>query len=588
MRVRTRQRDKFEGESAGRPANATAARATPVDVFGRPIANSKGPIFHHRDGVSWSLSRQGLERVEEDVGSASSATTRAPLLTAADGSTSSYTLASFVARSVESWADAVAIGDVTNDGRPDVVLSTVLTGDEESVFHVFVFAQQANGTLALPKKYPYASRSNRNGIVLADLNEDCVLDVVIGHGTGISILLADGAGGLNRAQVVSGIDQLTLAASDVNRDGHVDIVGQSWSSGATIFYGNGRGGIQRSAAFPTTVVGYNDHEMLDVTHDGFADLVVMSGQGAMTANLWVHAHDGRGALAATGQNHSPNEWSGGLGLGDINGDGRNDAVVGVPSNSPTHLNVLHQSSAGSLGTPQPIDTYDIPEPIEVRDLEGDGDDDVVVLHGGWLRAGIYLQSNHALAAEALYEIPYATHYASQGLAVGDFSGDRCSDVAIADYNYGLVTLLGQCATAPPPRETPRCVPAGADGGADGSTDAGADADAASVDAASVDAASVDAASDSGGQATLDAGGDAMLDAAPPDAGISGNGGSAGRPSDAGGPGGADGGKRPRDDGSDDGGCACRIAPTQTQSAWWVASWFVAACGAGMRRRRRMK
>ncbi len=551
-----------------------------MDAFGRSIANSHGPIFHHRDGLSWSLQKQQLRRIHEHARPTRSVTAQAPLLTGAPGTTPSYTLASFQGSRVGSWADAVAIGDVTNDGRPDVVLTTTDYFDDENDYHVFVFAQQANGSLAPPVKYPYAAYAGQNGIVLADLNEDCVADVVVGHATGISILLADGAGGLHRAQVVSEVGQGTLAASDVNRDGHIDIVGQSWSQGAAIFYGNGNGGIERADPFPSTASGYNDHEMLDVTSDGFADLVVLSGQGARTENLWVYPHDGRGALATTGQNHSTNEWSFGLGLGDINGDGRNDAVLGAPLNSPTFLHVLHQSSAGSLGTPQPIDTYDIPEPIEIRDLEGDGDDDIVVLHGGWLRAGIYLQSNHALAAEALYEIPYATHYAPQGLALGDFSGDRCLDVAIADYNHGLVTLRGQCTTPPPPRETPRCIPAGPDGGADG----GADADAAGVDGASD--SGVDGASDSGVDG--DAGADSALDAAPPpDSGVAGNGGSAGSPSHAGGRGGQDGGTAAGNDTSEDGGCACQTARTQTPSPWWIASWFLLAWGVRTRRRRRM-
>ena len=61
---------------------------------------------------------------------------------------------------------------------------------------------------------------------------------------------------------------------------------------------------------------------------------------------------------------------------------------------------------------------------------------------GWLQAGVYLQGDSGLEPEQLYPIPYASHYATQGLALGDFSSDGCTDVAIADYNYGLVILHG--------------------------------------------------------------------------------------------------------------------------------------------------
>jgi uncharacterized protein DUF11 len=73
---------------------------------------------------------------------------------------------------------------------------------------------------------------------------------------------------------------------------------------------------------------------------------------------------------------------------------------------------------------------------------------VVTLHGGWNQAGVYVrQAGGGLAAEDLYAIPYASHYEAQGLAVGDISGDNGQDLAIADYNHGLVVLYG---SAPPP------------------------------------------------------------------------------------------------------------------------------------------
>ena len=46
--------------------------------------------------------------------------------------------------------DAVALGDVTGDGRKDVVLTTGYANDPTRDFHVVVFAQQADGTLAAP------------------------------------------------------------------------------------------------------------------------------------------------------------------------------------------------------------------------------------------------------------------------------------------------------------------------------------------------------------------------------------------------------------------------------------------------------
>jgi hypothetical protein len=112
------------------------------------------------------------------------------------------------------------------------------------------------------------------------------------------------------------------------------------------------------------------------------------------------------------------------------------------ANSPTHLWIMTQDDSGGLTGPTTIPSYDIPEPVSVKDLDGDGLEDVVVLHGGWLQAGVYLQGVGGLEPEQLYPIPYASHYAPQGLALGDVSSDLCTDLAIADYNQGLVILRG--------------------------------------------------------------------------------------------------------------------------------------------------
>ena len=45
-----------------------------------------------------------------------------------------------------------------------------------------------------------------------------------------------------------------------------------------------------------------------------------------------------------------------------------------------------------------------------------------------------------LLAEELYPLPDASHYEPHGLAVGDLDGNGSPDVALADYNFGLVVL----------------------------------------------------------------------------------------------------------------------------------------------------
>jgi hypothetical protein len=84
-------------------------------------------------------------------------------------------------------------------------------------------------------------------------------------------------------------------------------------------------------------------------------------------------------------------------------------------------------------------------------MDNDGRDDLIVLHGGWHALGYYPQTEQGLSREVKYLLPTATRYNYQGVSVGDVNGDGCKDVAIADYNNGLVLLHGKNCRKPAPR-----------------------------------------------------------------------------------------------------------------------------------------
>jgi hypothetical protein len=104
-------------------------------------------------------------------------------------------------------------------------------------------------------------------------------------------------------------------------------------------------------------------------------------------------------------------------------------------------------------------SYDSPGPVEVADLDKDGRPDVVVAHGGSVKAGVYRgMSNGMLAAEELYTVPAASHYNPHGLAIGDFTDDGWLDVAIANDSRGIVVLRNAGAGTPPPSPSPSASP----------------------------------------------------------------------------------------------------------------------------------
>ena len=363
------------------------------------------------------------------------------------------------AHAVGSWPEAVAIGDLTGDGLADVLMSTSFYFDEAADYRLWLFPQQSDGTLGAPTPLlTGASYGDDMSLEIADLDGDGDLDAAVTTSAGVELFAQD-AGTLAYSWTVPATSARLVEAVDVSGDGLADLV-VSTSDGVRAFR-------QINGDFMTfgtvTTEAQTDLEVADVTGDGVADVVGLSG-----ATVSVYRNAGGGVFDAplrhaTGGT-SPWDRGNGLAAGDLNGDGRTDVAVTIGGNSPnSKVGILTQQADGVLLPSITRDSYDIPETAEAADVNADGLTDLVVLHGGWNRAGVYLQQDDgSLSGEDLYAIPYASHYNVDGLAVGDITSDGRADLALADYNNGLVTLrsAGEGADVTPPNTAITSGPSG--------------------------------------------------------------------------------------------------------------------------------
>ncbi|GJM09864.1 MAG: hypothetical protein DHS20C11_21400 [Lysobacteraceae bacterium] len=266
------------------------------------------------------------------------------------------------------------------------------------------------------------------------------------------MFLADAGSEYFQPGVVESVGRvITLLATDENLDGNQDILTISWNTGSTTMFGNGRGGFSAIEPFHTFAVGVNRQQKVDINGDGFDDLAISSAQ-ANHKTVSVHFHDGVDALP------DPETYKTiprphrhlieGLGAGDLTGNGLIDIVLAENSSSPARLWILAQRlrsdvDAPTFVEPVTIETYRAAQTLRVVDVDGNGYDDIIVVHGAQ-RVGVYLQDQSGMSPESLYPIPYGTLYGAHALAVGDISSDGCVDVAIANRNSGLITLPGVC------------------------------------------------------------------------------------------------------------------------------------------------
>ena len=345
-----------------------------------------------------------------------------------------------------SWPEAVAIGDVNGDGRNDVVMTTSFYFDAENDYKLLVLLQGADGTLEPAVKHPTSGTytASPDTVAIGDLNNDGRNDILVGNsGLGIEVFLQDAAGNLTPGVSYATVDSNKVRIADLNGDGLQDVVGiGSGTDTVSVLYQNLDGTLETPVVSSVTHGGFDDLEVGDVNDDGRPDVIVMSGQ-LWLPNLGILLQDQAGGLSVPAYYSIADQvLTHGVGIGDVNGDGRADVVVSSDGNRPSSaIGVFLQNASGLLDPAISYVSYDIPEPVEVADVNSDGRQDIVVLHGGWNSLGVYLQgADGELQTEGLYQIPYATHYNPHGMAVGDINGDGWNDAVIADYNNGLVVL----------------------------------------------------------------------------------------------------------------------------------------------------
>jgi hypothetical protein len=293
---------------------------------------------------------------------------------------------------------AIAVGDLDGDGRDDVVVAN--QGDDT----LGVFWQSAGGTLSAMQTFPTGDAPD--GVALGDFNGDCRLDVAVSHA---------------QAQEIRIYHQLE---------------GQTFAS---------------PVAYAIGSAGFNEIAAGDVDGDGDDDVVLLRGAGYATDDLAIfYQQEGVLGSPVFRTVKDGGYLAHGLALGDVTGDGRADVVAVAGGNTPdAYLNVFAQSSDGTLASmPTTHAAYHLPEVVEVGDVNHDGRNDAVVLHAAWQTLSVYTQTlAGAFSTYDTYALPYVDHYQPQALALGDLNSDGSLDVAIADSRNGLVVLTNTL-TAP--------------------------------------------------------------------------------------------------------------------------------------------
>ena len=337
-----------------------------------------------------------------------------------------------------------SVGDLTGDGKPDLVLG--IAGIGSSAGRVSYLAGIGDGTFR--EESVIVSGANDFSTALADLNGDGKLDLVSADRDQlsfpvVSVVLGTGDGSFGPPAKYPVAGNGSLAVGDVNGDGAPDIV----STGVSILFGDGKGTFPRRADYLSEAPG--GIVLTDLDRDGRIDIVEgVTGNALIFTRSYVVGSPSMSVLFGRGSGSfwgapasivpglaASNNFGLDVAAADFNHDGVPDLAF---SDLAGKITILQGSTAGSF---KPVFQYQLtdglsglPVAIVVADFNGDGKADLAIAVENYDPAKPNLALVLAGKGDGTFQHATAVTLAGglsvSSLAAGDFNGDRKPDLAV--------------------------------------------------------------------------------------------------------------------------------------------------------------
>ncbi|HLL52031.1 MAG TPA: FG-GAP-like repeat-containing protein, partial [Myxococcaceae bacterium] len=272
----------------------------------------------------------------------------------------------------------VVIADVDGDNRGEVLVTNSFSATPGTLA---VFKWQTSGSFATPLTFNVGSRPA--GLAVAEINNDNRPDVVVvnyGSGT-LTPLTGNGSGAFTAQNTIAlpagAAGPAAVAIADVTGDGRVDAVVAAYdTNNVVVFNGNGNVSGTLFGYNRTIVAGIGPRALAlgDVNNDGRRDLVVAN---EFDSSLFIYPGTGTTSAFGTSSGIALDGAPTAVAVAELTGDSFRDVAVTVAITN--ELRVYRGSSTGVVSTAYDIrGTNESPVALAVADLVLDGKADIAV------------------------------------------------------------------------------------------------------------------------------------------------------------------------------------------------------------------
>jgi hypothetical protein len=337
--------------------------------------------------------------------------------------------------------EGVVLADYNGDGKIDIAVSNFNTNT------IAVFLNDGTGNFGAPVITSVTTPANLGAMVGGDFNEDGKPDLVVSTidgGSQVNLVLLGNGDGTFAVQpaIKNSFGFVSAAVADINGDGHQDLViGQN--GGVVISLGRGDGTFVDTTPLQSSGVGtglYLGISGADFNGDGKIDIVASDYDGFVI----FYAGNGDGTFAAPTSMSNNNINIASLANGDFDGDGKQDILLGFVNSAVINIGkgdgTFDLNNYEFVYSSAPTNLNDGIEVI-ASDLTNTGKIDAVTTDftNGILQ--ITLNGSLGLIPPSNGILSFQLGAGLSSVAAADLNGDGIKDVVAINNQTGQVTTI---------------------------------------------------------------------------------------------------------------------------------------------------